>query len=66
MSRKPFINALVRRLLRDDLPPEDRLKVGELIEQLQQAEAKEKAGAMTPAQSDIETTTTGGVGVVKA
>ena len=43
MSRKSFINALCRRLLRDDLTTEERAKVGRLIEQLQQAEQNDAA-----------------------
>ncbi|MCP5316796.1 MAG: hypothetical protein H6956_02590 [Chromatiaceae bacterium] len=43
MSRKSFINALCRRLLRDDLTTEERAKVGELIEQLQRAEQEDAA-----------------------
>lgn len=53
MSRKPFINALVRRLLRDDLSPGDCAEIGRLIERLQQADQKEKAEAMTSAEEAI-------------
>jgi hypothetical protein len=42
-TRKAFINALCRRLLRDDLSAADRERVGRLVRELQQAEKEDAA-----------------------